>query len=235
MEKDPSSILTLSDEISSEIIIRVSAENKEPLISTEDKLEDVNISNIIKTNGTVTYEGVNYTITCNKETKKEYNLNTIILIETKHFTELKSSLDRTYILVFDSNYYANIPSDFKNYSKIQQLIYLLITNKVKYSFKKKDRVLKLNIKYRIHNKLNTIDFYLIEKEIYDMFKTYTELSSSLLKEPDNLIKQNSFEDVRIKIKRLGDLGHYSYLKEILNDKISLSLQPIEEKGSCCCC
>lgn len=184
-----------------------------------------------------------YHIDCSKESVNglnKYQRMTINRVYTKQMNAKgvmeDVNISKEFVLVFDPEYYRNIPTDFKSYERIKQLVFLLTTEKILYTFRNDDphHVLQLDIIYRISNKKCELSLFFLDIDVYNMYLEYTYLAKYLFTNKGDFIKQNSFEICRLKLKSIKNLGYYDYLKEKVDDAHEAFYTREPEKNCCRC-
>lgn len=173
-----------------------------------------------------------------KEKRKEYkkltdsiDMITPLIKEEKDYT-----IKNEYILIFNDNMISTLPTELRNIDRILPLIKVLLENKLNYEIIVHSNYLTMTLYYRLFNVLNKTSLHLLNSKVYDCFNLYTSLSSTLNIYKDDIIKQNTFENIRRKLLSLDDLGPYNNLKNKLKQPSHIAKvikEKGEEKTSCC--
>lgn len=129
-----------------------------------------------------------------------------------------------------------LPTELKNIDRILPLIKVLLQNKLNYKISIYSNYLTITLYYRLFNVLNETTLHLLNSKVYDCFKLYNELSQTLNIYKDDIIKQNTFENIRQKLLSLNDLGPYNNLKNKLKQPLHIAKKNNykEERSNCLC-
>ena len=143
-------------------------------------------------------------------------------IKCKHCNknvESKLIKKNKYILTINNDILSTLPIELRDIGRLLQLVKLFIQNKLIYDIKIYKNYLSLTLQYRLYNVLNKVTLHLLNFKIYECFKLYTGLSTTLGIYRADITKQNEFENIRRQLLLLDKLGPYSNLKNVLKNKL----------------
>lgn len=151
---------------------------------------------------------------CNNK-KREIKKEKINIDDTPLLLDQKYNVKNEYILIFNNDMIQTLPNELKNIDRILPLIKVLIENKLNYKITIYPNYLTITLHYRLFNTIKKVSLYLLNKKVYECFRIYGDLSKSLNVYKDDIIRQNTFENIKQKLLSLNDLGPYNNLKNKL--------------------
>ena len=167
------------------------------------------------------------------EKKKEIKKLKVSIDETPLLNKKIYNIKNEYILIFNNDMIQTLPTELKNIDRILPLIKVLLENKLNYEITIYSNYLTIILHYRLFNILNKTSLHLLNSKVYECFRLYTSLSTTLNIYKDDIIKQNTFENIRRKLLILDNLGPYNNLKNKLKQPLHNATNLKEKKSNCC--